>query len=239
MKKCLVTGGSTGIGRSVVKKLSLLGVSVVNLDINEPIDILDNETFIKCDLSNYKSISKIFPVEDTFDAVFLNVGIHSSGDIFTQEFDDIQTVINTNLMSHIAIIKLLEKNIENVSSIVFNGSDQCFIGKHNSFAYGLTKGAIGQITKSLALDFTKYNVRVNAVCPGTIDTPLYRDAIEKYANETGINILNIEKEEAAVMPIGRVAQADEVANVVIFLLSSASSFMTGALVPVDGGYTAQ
>jgi NAD(P)-dependent dehydrogenase (short-subunit alcohol dehydrogenase family) len=144
-----------------------------------------------------------------------------------------------NVMSNIAILKSLENSINNGASIVLNGSDQCFIAKINSFAYAVSKGAISQMTKSLAIDLASRNIRVNAVCPSTTDTKLYRDAIKEYSKISGISLDVIEHEEANCIPLKRIATAQEVANVVLFLLSEKSTFMTGVLVPVDGGYTAQ
>ncbi len=239
MKNYIVSGGSTGIGREVIIALVAQGNAVINLDISPPQTSLAGETFIKTDLSDYKTVKDKLSLQNKYDGVFLNVGIHRSGSIFSQSLDEIEKVINTNLLSHIAVLKALEYNFNDQASIVFNGSDQCFVGKPNSFAYGMTKGAIGQITKSLALDLANRNIRVNTVCPSTTDTPLFRQAIEQYAEKKNIPLAEIEKAEAAEIPIGRVASPKEIADVVMFLLSDASRFMTGSLVPVDGGYTAR
>ncbi|APC97809.1 SDR family NAD(P)-dependent oxidoreductase [Francisella frigiditurris] len=239
MKNYIISGGSTGIGREVIKELSQKGYKIINLDINPPAEMLKNEDYIEVDLSNYKMIDKYIPLDRNYEGIFLNVGIHRAGSIFTQTLEEIEKLINTNLLSNISIIKALENNLNKGASIVFNGSDQCFVGKYNSFAYGLTKGAIAQITKSLALDLSSQGIRVNTVCPGTTDTPLYRQAIDKYSKESRIPLEIVEKEEATEFPIGRIANAKEIAKVVLFLLSDDSSYMTGSLIPVDGGYTAK
>ncbi len=238
-KNYLITGASSGIGRAVLNQLILQGFTVYNIDIITPEEVLEKEIFIKFDLSKYMDIDAILPKDIDFDGVFFNAGIHQSGSIFSQSLDEINKCISINLISSVVILKSLAENIKSGASIVFNGSDQCFVGKTNNFAYGLTKGAIAQITKSLALDLSSKNIRVNTVCPSTTDTPLYRKAIEKYSLVTGIDLADIEKSEAEEIPINRVATSEEVANVVIFLLSDKSSFMTGSLVPVDGGYTAR
>ncbi|MEA1916777.1 MAG: SDR family oxidoreductase, partial [Campylobacterota bacterium] len=112
--------------------------------------------------------------------------------------------------------------------------------KKSSFIYGATKGAIGQITKSLALDYAENNVRVNCVCPATIDTPLSRKVLQSYADthHSG-NIEKVMELEAEEFPLGRIGNSKEVAKAVFFLASDASSFTTGSLLPVDGGFTAQ
>ncbi|WP_432773297.1 SDR family NAD(P)-dependent oxidoreductase [Francisella salimarina] len=238
-KNYLITGASSGIGRTVLKQLVSQGYTVYNIDIVTPEEVLEKEIFIKFDLSKYMDIDAILPKGIDFDGVFFNAGIHQSGSIFSQSLDEINKCISINLMSSVVILKSLAESIKSGASIVFNGSDQCFVGKTNNFAYGLTKGAIAQMTKSLALDLAPKNIRVNTVCPSTTDTPLYRKAIEKHSLVSGIDLADIEKSEAKEIPINRVATAEEVANVVIFLLSDKSSFMTGSLVPVDGGYTAR
>lgn len=123
--------------------------------------------------------------------------------------------------------------------MVLIGSDQSFIAKPGNSIYGATKGAIAQLTKAVALENAHYPVRVNCVCPGTIDTPLYRYAVERFVARTGTPLTEIEQELNQAQPLGRIGQASEVANVVDFLLSSQASFITGALIPVDGGYIAQ
>ncbi|NMH59103.1 SDR family NAD(P)-dependent oxidoreductase [Alteromonas ponticola] len=239
MKKYIVSGGSTGIGREVVESLINQGNAVINIDIKAPEKSLARETYINVDLADYRTIEHKVSLTGKYDGVFFNAGIHRSGSVFSHTLEEIEHLLNTNLLSHVALLKALEHNLNDRASLVFNGSDQSFIGKQNSFAYGLTKGAIGQITKSLALDLAKREIRVNAVCPSTTDTPLYREAIARYAEKSHTPLAEIEQAEAAEIPLGRVASPAEVAEVVLFLFSDASRFMTGSLIPVDGGYTAQ
>jgi NAD(P)-dependent dehydrogenase (short-subunit alcohol dehydrogenase family) len=124
-------------------------------------------------------------------------------------------------------------------AIVVMGSDQSFVGKRNSFAYGLTKSALASVAKTTALDYAPFNIRVNAVCPGTIETPLFHNAIDKYVAASGANKREVVKEEAAAQPIGRLGQPEDVAELTYFLCSEKASFITGSLHAVDGGYTAQ
>ena len=103
----------------------------------------------------------------------------------------------------------------------------------------MSKGAIGQLTKSTAIDYADFNIKINCICPGTIDTPLLHTAIDKLKVLTGMDneeVLTLLKE---AQPIKRIAEPSEIANLACYLLSDENSFMTGALVPVDGGYTCQ
>ena len=124
-------------------------------------------------------------------------------------------------------------------NIVIMASDQALIGKPNSFSYGMTKGALGQITKSLALDLSAHKIRVNAVCPATIKTPLADSAMQRWADADLDGDLEKAWElEAKAHPIGRVGLGEDVANLVYFLASDEASFITGSLHSVDGGLTA-
>ena len=124
-------------------------------------------------------------------------------------------------------------------AIILMASDQAVIAKHNSFAYNLSKAALASMAKTTALDYAKFNIRANAVCPGTIETPLYHKAIDNYVARSGADKTQIHAEEAALQPLGRLGQAEEVAELTYFLASNKASFITGSLQMIDGGYTAQ
>ena len=124
-------------------------------------------------------------------------------------------------------------------NIVLTGSDQSFIGKGESAVYGATKGAIAQLTKSTAIDYAKYNIRVNCICPGTIDTPLYHHAVNRYSSKTGVGKDSIYESLKSAQPLSRIGKPEEVAHLVEFLFSEKSSFITGSLLSVDGGFIAQ
>ena len=98
----------------------------------------------------------------------------------------------------------------------------------------MSKRAIAQMAKSLAIDLAKENVRVNTVCPGTVDTDLYKNLINKYAKSVNKTFEEANSEEASEFPLGRIAKHGEIANLVYFLLSDKSKFMTGGLVPYSG-----
>lgn len=122
--------------------------------------------------------------------------------------------------------------------MVLNASDQSFIGKRASFAYGLTKGAIAQMAKSTALDLAPYRVRVNAVCPGTVRTGIVDGIFSRLSAATGRPVADYLADEAAEFPLGRICEPEEVASLVYFLASENAGFITGSLFPIDGGITA-
>ena len=123
-------------------------------------------------------------------------------------------------------------------SVVINCSDQWFVGKAHSFAYGLTKGALGQITRSLSVDLGPEGVRVNAICPGTIHTPLVDNLFEKSSLRDNRPVEELWKEENSLYARGSVGTPDEVAELVYFLASEKSSFCTGGHYLIDGGLVA-
>jgi hypothetical protein len=113
------------------------------------------------------------------------------------------------------------------------------VAKHNSFAYNLSKAALVSIAKTTALDYAKYSIRANAVCPGTIETALYHQAIDKYCKVSGAEKSLVHTEEAAMQPLNRLGQPEEVAELVLFLASDKACFITGSQQVIDGGYTTQ
>ena len=242
-KIAIVTGGSTGIGNATCIKLKNEGAIVYNLDIHEV--ATNGIHFIKCDIRNYSdvksAVQQVADQEGIIDLLFANAGIHMSGNIEDTSIEDFENILSINLKGLFYTVKevipFMKK--QKKGAIVLTGSDQSFIGKGNSSAYGLTKGAIGQLTKSTAIDYAPFNIRINCICPGTIETPLLTKAVDGFDALTYLGKDTIYKMLEEAQPIKRIAKPEEIANVVAFLLSEESSFMTGALVAADGGYTCQ
>ena len=122
-------------------------------------------------------------------------------------------------------------------SIIYIASDQAIIGKQNSFAYNLSKHALASMAKTTALDYAKFNIRANAICPGTIETALYHKAIDSYCQKSGADKQQVHSEEEQLQPLGRLGQPEEVADYALFLASDKATFITGSLQVIDGGYT--
>ncbi len=213
-KIAVVTGGSTGIGKETIAKLNEEKAKVYNLDIVEVEDT--NSTFVKCDVSNYKDVQKavetVFEKEGQIDVLFANAGVHLFANIEETSIDEFEKVLSINIKGVYYILKevipIMKK--QNRGNILLMGSDQSFVGKGKSSVYGMTKGAIAQLTKSTAIDYADYNIKINCICPGTIDTPLLDKAINRFQSLTGManEEVKILLEEA--QPIKRIAQASEI-----------------------------
>jgi len=241
MKKyCIVTGGSSGIGKAVVELFLQNDYHVFNLDLQAGM----SGEFIKCDMTDHQQVSSaIKQITDKFDiaALVCNAGIHYSANIEQTTEQELINVFNINVKGAFSTIQSVLPNMkkQNSGSIILVSSDQALVGKRNSFAYNLSKAALASMAKTTALDYAEFAIRVNAVCPGTIETPLYHNAIERYCEKSGADKELIHNEEKAQQPLNRLGQPTEVAELVLFLASDKAKFITGSLQVIDGGYTAQ
>lgn len=242
---CIVTGGSLGIGAAVCKKFSAEGYRVFNLDIQANATQSETVHWVRCDMTDSaqvsREITKIIAKYGAIDCLVSNAGIHFSGTIEDTSDSDFERVFNLNVKGAIAATKavLPSMKAQLKGVILYMASDQALIAKQNSFAYNLSKAALASLAKTTAVDYAKYQIRANAICPGTIETPLYHKAIEAYVDKSGADAQQVHAEEAALQPIGRLGQAQEVAALTYFLASDDARFITGSLQVIDGGYTAQ
>lgn len=243
-KIVIITGAGSGIGKATKELLRNKGHMVYNFDFAKPVDELP-DYFIQCDVRKREEIKKavdaVYQKEKRIDWAFANAGIHLFAGMEETSDDEFDNVIDTNIRGSFYLAKyVLPYMKENKKgSFVFMGSDQCFVGKGQSSVYGLTKGAIGQLTKSTAIDYAPYNIRVNCICPGTINTPLLDKAVAKFSVLSNLSTDKVMQMLDTAQPAGRLGKPEEIAAVVAFLLSDENSFMTGSLVSADGGYVCQ
>jgi NAD(P)-dependent dehydrogenase (short-subunit alcohol dehydrogenase family) len=179
--------------------------------------------------------------QQSIDVLVSNAGIHFSANIENTSEDDFDKVFNINVKGAYAAVKAVLPSMKanNNGAIIILSSDQALIAKHNSFAYNLSKAALASMAKTTALDYAAFNIRANAVCPGTIETPLYHQAINNYCQQSGADKAEIHREEESLQPLNRLGQPEEVAELVLFLASDKAKFITGSLQVIDGGYTVQ
>jgi 2-keto-3-deoxy-L-fuconate dehydrogenase len=254
MAVAYITGGATGIGAAAVRKFAAAAFDVAVFDINQAaVEALAAEGhegaihFFRTDVSDRPAVRQATAAANKKlgppTAFFANAGIQKLAGIFEMEDEDIDTIIDINLkgaLYTVAEAAALMRDAGQGGTVVLMASDQALIGKEGSIVYGATKGAVAQMAKSLSVALSPYQIRVNAVCPATVKTPLTEKVFQWIADKNFDGDTQAAWDaEAKLLPLGRVAVPEEIAEVVYFLSSPASSFMTGALVPVDGGLTAQ
>jgi len=239
----VISGASSGIGKATLELLRKEGSLVYNLDNTPPAQT--DPYFIHCDVSNRVSVEQaiktIYEKEKRIDFLFANAGRHLFATIEDTSYEQLESLVGINLMGTFYILKAVIPIMkqQQKGSIVLMGSDQAFVGKASSAVYGMTKGAVAQLTKSTAIDYAGFNIRTNCICPGTIQTPLLDNAVKQFVNKSGQEASEVYASLDKAQPLGRIGQPEEIANTVRFLFSDDSSFITGALLAADGGYTCQ
>ena len=244
-KVAIVTGGSSGIGRATALAFVKKGVKVVIADWKEnqeTMDLIENlggeAIFVKCDVSKAADVKEL--VEKTIatygrlDYAFNNAGIEgTSASVQDCTEENWDKTISVNLKGVWLCMKYeIPEMIKQGKGVIVNTSSVAgLVGFQGLPAYVASKHGIIGLTKTAALECAKLGVRVNAVCPGVIQTPMIdrltgnkKEAIEQF---TGLE------------PVGRLGQPEEIANAVIWLCSDEASFVTGVAMPVDGGFVAQ
>jgi len=249
-KGVIVTGGASGIGKATAERFLAEGAKVAIIDISEkngksalaelrgkgyePILVMGDVTDSK-DVK--RMVSKARSALGSIDVLFNNAGILVEGTIEEVSEKDWDRIMAVNvkgvfLMSKAVIPFMLKQK---KGAIVNNASCSGLVGDRGAIAYNTSKGAVVLMTKCMALDYATKNIRVNCVCPGEIDTPMFRQE----AKTRGLPVEEYRKQLSEYHPIGRLGFPEEVANAVAFLASDEAAFIIGAAFSIDGGYTCQ
>ena len=238
-KNVLVTAAGQGIGRASALAMAAEGALVLATDINtqllESFAGVSNITTSCLDVTDKFAIQELVARIAPLDALFNCAGFVHNGTILQATDDDWNFAFNLNVRAQFWMIQAaLPRMIANGGGSIINMSSVCssLKGLPNRFAYGASKAAVVGLTKSVAADFVGQGIRCNAIAPGTVDTPSLGDRINSYADP-----VEARKNFVARQPMGRLAQAHEIAPIVVYLASDESVFATGQIFSVDGGMT--
>lgn len=239
-RTALITGGASGIGEAICRVFSQAGASVVIADIDEKrahklASELPDATIKLCNITDEHTVREMFRELPALDVLVNNAGIGLVGGIEETERQDFQRLFRVNVEGAFLVTKhAMPLLLQSHGAIVNIGSVAGLIGVKKRFAYCATKGAIVAMTRQMAVDYPT-QIRVNCICPGTVDTPFVETYLEKYHKHEKEKIRG---ELSQRQPIGRLGRPEEIAHMVLYLSSSEAGFVNGAVLPIDGGWTA-
>ncbi len=242
----LVTGAGKGIGKACAIALAEAGANVIILSrTKSDLDKVEKQItklkrkckFYICDVSNYDDVKSVFNRISTLDILVNNAGTNRPDHFTKIKKEDMDYVVDLNMKAafHVAQmaskVMLKSKNRKAKGGSIINMSSQLGkVGAPNRSIYNMTKFGLEGLTRGMALDLAKYNIRVNSVCPTFVETPM----VKKFFKDK-----KFKKEMMNNIPLGRLATDSDIATAVVYLASNASSMITGSSLVIDGGWTAK
>jgi NAD(P)-dependent dehydrogenase (short-subunit alcohol dehydrogenase family) len=236
MRTAVVSGGVQGIGKAIARRLIEEGFFTIIADVNEKEGNsiseefgTDNSSFIKCDISDETEVkslfSEILKERKTIDALVNNAGLIRDNMIWNMELNDFNMVMDVNLKGTWLMCREAAKIMRRQNSgKIVNITSRAWLGNRGQSNYSSSKAGVVGLTRVLALELGKYNVNVNAVAPGLIDTPLTQNLPP-----------DVLKNLIEAQPTKKMGTPDDIASICAFLLSDQSDFITGQVIHVDGG----
>ena len=240
-KIALVTAAGQGIGRATAEAYAREGARVIATDINEAnLATLAGCTVRRLDVTDAAAIAALAAELGPIDILFNCAGFVDGGTILDCDDRAWDFSFDLNVRAMYRMMRaflpgMLERgggSIINMASVASS-----IKGAPNRFVYGASKAAVIGMTKSVAADFVARNVRCNAICPGTIESPSLRDRIASQAQSSGQSTDAVEAQFVARQPLGRLGKAEEIAALAVYLASDESAFTTGTTQVIDGGWS--
>lgn len=245
-KRALVTAAGQGIGRASAIAMAKQGAQVFATDVNmEALSTirganLENIEIFELDVLNNESVSE--GVARAKPNVLFNcAGFVHHGTVLEAKDAELDFALDLNVRSMVRMVQAaLPGMVEQGGGSIINMSSAAgsIIGAPNRFIYGMTKAAVVGMTKSIAVDFIKQGIRCNCICPGTVESPSWHDRVTALGEELGDYDKAMEQ-FVSRQPMGRVASAEEIAALVVYLASDESGFTTGHTHIIDGGWSGQ
>lgn len=248
-KACIVTGTGSGIGKAIAQRFAEEGAKVLCVDINGETATATAEEIqaaggtaeaLAADISQLDQIrayaDRCLALYGRIDVLVNNAGVNLPGLLHEMSEEDIDRTLNVNLRGSIYSSRTIIPHMlaQGGGSIVNISSINGMVTEPYLTVYAASKGGIVMLTKGIAIDYAKQNIRCNCICPGWVDTPI------NYAHAEMLGGLEkVYAEMDQIQPIGRPGEPREIAHVALFLASDEASFMTGSIVTADGGFTAQ
>ena len=239
-RKALVTGGASGIGEAICRVFTAAGAEVYIADRDAAraqalAGELPGATALTLDVSDEKQVRDAFASIPRLDVLVNNAGIGLVGGVAETALDDFQRLFRVNVEGAFLVTRsAVPLLIASHGAIVNIGSVAGLVGVKRRFAYCATKGAIIAMTRQLAVDYPT-EFRVNCICPGTVDTPFVEGYLEKYHKHEKDKV---RAELNQRQPVGRLGRPEEIAHMALYLASTEAGFVNGAVLSIDGGWTA-
>jgi 2-keto-3-deoxy-L-fuconate dehydrogenase len=240
-KIAVVTAAGHGIGRATAAMFAREGAKVIATDIDESaLSTIPDVTARRLDVTDRDEIRRMAADIGAIDVLFNCAGFVHSGTILQTPEEDLDFAFNLNVRSMYRLIRaFLPGMLARRSGSIINMSSvaSSVKGVPDRFAYTLTKAAVIGLTKSVAADFVGQGIRCNAICPGTVQTPSLDERIRAQSTSSGRSEQEVRSAFVARQPMGRLGSADEIAYLATYLASDESSYTTGQVHIIDGGWS--